>query len=191
MNKYLIDPYTGYWEPEFAINHHIHSQKVSDWIINFLKNEKETLVYDFGCGMGSYLNDLYNNGFTSLIGVEMKPPKNDYPFEIKSQNLAEPFDFVKKGNVISLEVGEHIPDLHMDNFLNNITSHCSNYLILSWAVRNQGGFGHFNELNNDEVIPHVINRGFQYLEEESMDIRKDIEPNYWYFKNTIMIFKKI
>jgi hypothetical protein len=78
----------------------------------------------------------------------------------------------------------------MDKYLDNITSHCSNYLIISWALRNQGGYGHFNELNNDEVIPHILKRGFKYLVNESMDARKDIEPEFWYFKNTIMIFKK-
>lgn len=181
----------GYWEPEFAKQHHVHSQKVSDWVINFLSNEKETIIYDFGCGMGTYLSDLHNNGFKHLVGVEMFPPKNDYEFVIKSQNLSESFSYENKGNVISLEVGEHLPPHHMDTYLDNITSHCSNYLIISWALRGQGGYGHFNELNNDEVIPHITKRGFEYLEEMSIDSRKDIEDEYWYFRNSIMIFKKI
>lgn len=186
-----IDYSNGFWHPDFAKQHHVHSQKVSDWITNFLSADKETCVYDFGCGMGTYLNDLYNNGYTNLIGVEMIPPKNDYPFEIKSQNLAEKFDFGVKGNVISLEVGEHLPPQHMNTYLENITSHCSNYLIISWALRGQGGYGHFNELNNNEVIPYVEKFGFEYLEDASNDARKEIEDAFWYFRNSIMVFKKI
>jgi hypothetical protein len=186
-----IDNSNGFWHPDFAKQHHVHSQKVSDWIVNFLSLDKETTVYDFGCGMGTYLNDLHKNDYKNLIGVEMIPPKNDYPFEIKSQNLAEKFYFGVKGNVISLEVGEHLPPKHMNTYLDNITSHCSNYLIISWALRGQGGYGHFNELNNDEVIPLIENLGFQYLEQESMAVRKDIEDDFWYFRKSIMIFKKI
>lgn len=187
----VIDSTNGFWHPDFAKQHHVHSQKVSNWIMNFLSNDKETIIYDFGCGMGTYLNDLYNNGHKNLIGVEMFPPKNDYSFEIKSQNLAERFDLRVKGNVISLEVGEHLPAQHMGVYLDNITSHCSNYLIISWALRGQGGYGHFNELNNDEVIPNITKRGFEYLENESLYARKDIEDAFWYFRNSIMIFKKI
>ena len=182
---------TGYWDPNFATQVHVHSQLVSNWIMNLLKDLKEEPIIDFGCGMGTYLNDLYNNGHKTLIGVEAIPPKNDYPFEIKSHNLAESFDLGIKGNVISLEVGEHLPAEYMQMFLQNVTSHCSNYLIISWALRGQGGYGHFNELNNDEVIPEITKRGFEYLEDLSMDARKNVEDEFGYFRNTIMIFKKI
>ena len=181
---------TGFWEPDFAKQHHVHSQSVSNSIVELLKDYKNDYTIDFGCGMGSYLNDLHLNGYTKLVGVEMMPPKNDYPFEIKSFNLSEKFDLEIKGNVISLEVGEHLPPQYMEIFLDTITSHCSNYLILSWALRGQGGYGHFNELNNDEVIPEIIKRGFEYLEDKSLDVRKDVEDDFWYFRNTIMIFKK-
>jgi len=186
-----IDFRNGFWHPEFAKQHHVHSQKVSNWIMNFLSEDKETPIYDFGCGMGSYLSDLYNNGHKNVTGIEMFPPKTDYEFTIKSQNLAESFRYETKGNVISLEVGEHLPSQHMDTYLDNITSHCSKYLIISWALRGQGGFGHFNELNNNEVIPQITKRGFEYLSEASMDARRDIEEDFWYFRNSIMVFKKI
>ena len=181
---------TGFWDPEFAKQHHVHSQKLSNWIVNFLKDDKDKIIYDFGCGMGTYLNDLHNNGFSNLVGIEMMPPKNDYPFKIVSKNLTRKFSLGDSGNVISLEVGEHIPPEFMVVYLDNLVSHCSNYLIISWALRGQGGYGHFNELNNDEVIPFITDMGFEYLEQESMDARSDIEDNFWYFRNSIMVFKK-
>jgi len=182
---------TGYWSKEWAPAHHAHSDKLSSWICNFLSEDKEKKIYDFGCGMGKYLNDLYNNGFTNLLGVEAEPPYTDYEFEIRQQNLTEDFNFGEVGTVISLEVGEHIPKQFMDEYLNNLIKHCDKYLILSWALRGQGGFGHVNELNNDEIIPVVESKGFRFLEDKSMEARQNIEDSYWYFRNSVLIFEKL
>jgi hypothetical protein len=181
---------TGFWKKEFAEPHHIHSPNLSNWICDFLKEKKEKNIYDFGCGMGNYLNDLHKQGFKKLIGIEAEPPKTDYEFEILSKNLAHPFSLEEKGIVISLEVGEHIPKEYQNNYLDNITNNCSEYLIMSWAVKNQGGRGHFNELDNQEIIPEIEKRGFIYLKQESNEVRNVIEDSCSWFRNTLMIFKK-
>jgi hypothetical protein len=182
---------TGFWQASIATPWHYHSQNVNDWIISFLSDKKETQIYDFGCGMGDYLYNLHKNGFKNIIGFEADPPKFYEDFEIKKQNLAEPFRLDKKGIIISLEVGEHIPEKYEDIFLTNLYENCSDYLIISWAVRGQGGHGHFNELNNDEIIPKIESLGFEYLVNESESARKVPEDACWYFRNTLMIFKKI
>jgi hypothetical protein len=61
---------------------------------------------------------------------------------------------------------------------------------MSWAIRGQGGEGHFNELNNEEVIPMIETIGFKFLQEDSIMARKNIEDHCAYFRNTIMIFKR-
>ena len=182
---------TGYWGANWAPAHHAHSQNLSDWLINFLQNNKNDKIYDFGCGMGTYLKDLYDNGFNNLKGFEMEPPKLYEEFDIQSQNLAVPFILDEKGIIISLEVGEHIPKEYQDIFLDNLANNVSKYLIISWALRGQGGYGHFNELNNDEIRPEIEKRGFKYLSYISESARKVPEDVYWYFRNTIMIFEKI
>ena len=96
----------------------------------------------------------------------------------------------KKGIVISLEVGEHIPKQYQDIYLDNLDRHCEELLIISWAVRGQGGYGHFNELNNDEIIPEILKRGFVLLEEETKSIRDSVQSCCHYFKNTLMVFKR-
>jgi 2-polyprenyl-3-methyl-5-hydroxy-6-metoxy-1,4-benzoquinol methylase len=182
---------TGYWLKENSISQHIHSQNLSDWIINFLVDYKDHQIYDFGCGLGNYLNDLYNNGFKNIMGIEADPMKTDYAFEIMKLNLSEQFQLEKKGIVICLEVGEHIPKKYQENLLNNLKNNCDKYLILSWAVRNQQGYGHFNELNNDEILPLIEDLGFKYLDKLSQDARLVPEEKCAYFRNTIMIFEKI
>lgn len=181
---------TGYWAKEQASRHHFHSNELCNWLINYLQPHKSKNIFDFGCGMGFYLDSFHKNNFTNLLGIEGDPPKTDYTFDIIKQDLAENFDLNKKGIVISLEVGEHIPKEYQDIFIDNLQRHCSDLLIVSWAIRGQGGHGHFNELNNDEIIPEIEKRGFEYLLEDSMDARAAIQKECLYFKNTILIFKK-
>jgi SAM-dependent methyltransferase len=185
----MIDK-TGYWVKENSISQHIHSPNLSKWICEFLKDYKDDQIYDFGCGLGNYLNDLYNNGFKRLKGIEPDPMKTDYDFEILKLNLAKPILLEKQGIIICLEVGEHLPKDYLDILLNNIKNNCNKYLILSWAVRGQGGYGHFNELNNNEVIPLFENLGFKYLKDISEESRKVPENFCSYFRNTLMIFEK-
>lgn len=182
---------TGYWNSNGVERWHYHSTNVNDWIISFLSDKKESQIYDFGCGMGDYLHNLHKNGFTNIVGFESDPPKLYNEFEIRKQNLATPFKLDKKGIIISLEVGEHIPQKYESIFLNNLYENCSDYLIISWAVRGQGGYGHYNELNNDEIIPKIESLGFKLLNDETESARKVPEDNCWYFRNTLMIFKKI
>ena len=182
---------TGYWNGETAHLHHVHSQELSNWICNFLKDYKSKNLFDFGCGLGNYLKDLKDNGFLYLTGFEADPPKNKVFDNIYKQDLTISFDLSpNKGNVISLEVGEHIPAEFMDIYLDNVTNNCDNYLITSWAIRGQEGFGHVNCLNNEEIIPLIEKRRFTYLKEESESARSVIKNNTWWFKNTILIFKK-
>jgi SAM-dependent methyltransferase len=181
---------TGYWGKDTNTNEHRHSVNVSNWIINFLNEHKETQIYDFGCGLGDYLLDLHKNGFKYLKGFEADPINTDLPFEIVKTDLSQPFIMDKQGIIISLEVGEHIPSIYQDIFLQNIKDNCDKYLILSWAIRGQGGYGHVNELDNYEIIPQIENLGFKYLRELSDDLRKTPEHNCRYFRNTLMIFEK-
>lgn len=182
---------TGYWNRQFAEKHHIHSPNLSNFIINFLSQEKETFIYDLGCGLGDYLKDLKNSGYTKLLGVEVDPLIKHDDIQVRKFNLTESLVLNEKGNIISLEVGEHIPSNFQEIYLDNITKNCKKYLIISWAIRGQGGYGHVNELNNEEILPMIINRGFKLLEEETKKARLCVEPFCRYFSNTIFIFEKI
>ena len=181
---------TGYWTKENSTSHHIHSPNLSNWISDFLNDYKDYQIYDFGCGLGDYLNDLHLKGFKNLKGIEADPMKTDYDFEILKLNLSEPILLEKKGIVICLEVGEHIPKQYQETLLNNFINNCDKYLILSWAVKGQGGYGHYNELNNDEILPLIKNLGFKFLKELSDSVRLIPEDKCSYFRNTLMIFEK-
>jgi len=181
---------TGYWLSENSESHHIHSEAVSAWIVKFLSDDPNKQIYDFGCGLGNYLLDLHRGGFTHLTGIEGDPMRTDLPFPILTMDLSGSFNLSQLGTVICLEVGEHIPAQYTDTFLDNIANACDGYLITSWAVRQQTGYGHFNELNNDEIIPRFEARGFTYLEQLSEELRLVPEDKCSYFRETLMVFRK-
>lgn len=180
---------TGYWSKDVPQEEHAHSIDLSAWIVKYLSDYKNNYIIDFGCGNGNYLKDLKQAGFTNLLGVEGDPVPNDQVDIIKA-DLSSHIDLGKKGIVICLEVGEHIPQEYEHMLLDNIKRHCEEILIMSWAIRDQGGYGHVNCLNNDEVISKLKALGFVYIEEASDSARSVIVDKCTWFKNTVMIFKK-
>ena len=90
---------------------------------------------------------------------------------------------------MSLEVGEHLPKKFEDIFINNLHQNNKNGIVLSWAVKGQGGYGHFNEQNNDYIKSKICKLGYINDIESENQLRK--HSSLWWFKNTIMVFRKI
>lgn len=178
---------TGYWSSEISEQHEF-SKDLADWMTSQLNKSKK--IYDFGCGSGYYLRHLMNNGFVDLVGYECSIPKMSLFENIICQDLSKKFSVTSPGDVICLEVGEHIPSKYQDVFLDNICNACDGTMILSWAIRGQPGLCHVNCLNNDEVIPELEKRGFYFLQKESMNARKCVQDSCHWFKDTIMVFNK-
>jgi 2-polyprenyl-3-methyl-5-hydroxy-6-metoxy-1,4-benzoquinol methylase len=189
---------TGYWTSDDTEAIHVHEPNLANWILNYLQDDKDKQLIDFGCGFGDYLKNLHNNGFTKLHGFEGEVRKGSPEF-IKNWDLSNPiknyegYNSLKKSayNTICLEVGEHIPKQYESIFLDNITSLTTNKIILSWAIIGQLGDGHVNCMNNDEVILKMDELGFKYLEDDSISARNSVSPAIasWFLK-TIMIFQK-
>jgi cyclopropane fatty-acyl-phospholipid synthase-like methyltransferase len=189
---------TGYWTSDDTESIHVHDPRLANWILNYLQNDKDKQLIDFGCGMGDYLKKLHNNGFSNLHGFEGEVRKGSPNF-VDSWDLTNPiknyknYNHLKNNayNTICLEVGEHIPKQYESIFIDNITSLTTNKIILSWAIIGQLGDGHVNCMNNDEVISKMNKLGFDYLENDSMSARNSVSKSIasW-FLNTIMIFQK-
>lgn len=179
---------TGYWSKKLA-EEHMFCEELAEWISNYL--DKNKTIHDFGCGNGNYLKYLQSKGFTDLTGYEGEIPNKEFSHILK-QDLSQVFDVKNKGNVICLEVGEHIPKQYQDIFLDNICNACDGKLILSWAIRWQYSSSHVNCLNNEEIMPEIEKRGFRYLKDDSRKARSIINPNgcNW-FCDTILIYEKL
>ena len=181
---------TGFWSSENAHVHHIHSNELSNFICELLNDDKNKSTFDFGCGLGDYIKKLNDTGHSNLLGLEGDPPAKKHFENIIKQDLTTPFNIGLKGNVICLEVGEHIPNEYMYALLSNIKTHLDGYLIMSWAVKGQAGYGHVNCLDNTEIIQIITEfMDVEYIEPISQAGRSIIGDNTPWFKNTLLIFK--
>jgi len=178
----------GFWENDTMVGHYNDSVLLEE-IRSIIIDGKINSIVDFGCGPGFYLKNI-KDIVSHVEGYDGNPNT-----PILTNGLCGVLDLSKKFNlnrkfdcVISLEVGEHIPKEFESIFLENITRHTDNIIILSWAIKGQDGDGHFNCQNNDYIISEMYKRGFSYDEELSNNVRSK-NVVFW-FKNTFMVFKK-
>lgn len=175
----------GYWGRDNAHHAHMSDEGIADWLPSFLDRSQRT--HDLGCGLGTYLRALHRAGFESLTGYEGDPPAVRDWAAIVRHDLTVPLD-VPRGNVICLEVAEHVPAEHEAQLLDNIDRACSGRLALSWAVRGQGGDGHTNCRDNGEVLELFRARGF-YLDIEATSRARAAAKLPW-FPNTVLALRR-
>jgi tryptophanyl-tRNA synthetase len=178
---------TGYWNQEVS-QHHVHCDMLAKWLVDTL--DKGLPTFDFGCGVGFYSDILYRNGFKKVYGFEGEVPKNKIYKKILQQDLTQKFKCKVQGNVICLEVAEHIPKKYSKVFLDNITKPAKDLLIMSWAVRGQMGIGHVNCRNNDEAIEEIESRGFLYNEKLTEQGRLSVSEKCSWFRKSLLVFNR-
>jgi len=179
----------GFWENPSTEGHYDDVVLLSELKRIIHENQIHSLV-DMGCGSG-----FYASNFKDILHDVKCFDGNPHTYEITNGlcnvlDFSQPFNLNKTFDcVMSLEVGEHIPKQFESIFLDNISKHSHNLILLSWAILNQPGDGHVNCQENSYIINEMKKRGFEYDERESQKIRQS--NVIWWFKNTFMFFKKI
>ena len=179
---------TGYWSAEQRKTSHRCSEDLANFLINYYKNKNAKSVIDIGCGDGSYVYRLRNNGINAY-GVDNNNTNNDLIRFDLSEEYINPKEYVQ-----SFEVGEHIPKKYEDQFFDNICNNAERGIIMSWALPGQGGDGHVNELPVSYVIKSVEMRGFKLNKIETKKIRESITRytlSFIYFRYNLLIFDRI
>lgn len=176
----------GYWLDIAEINTHCIDESLCDMIIKTFNNVKT--IIDIGCGNGYYTKRLIECGFdcVGFDGSPFTPEITDGVCGIK--DFSQPVDVGLFDLVLSLEVGEHIPEQYEQIFIDNLVRTTKRYICLSWGIEGQPGVGHVNCRNNDYVINELDKRRFIYDFVKSQFLR-DNSTLPW-FKNTIMVFKR-
>lgn len=91
--------------------------------------------------------------------------------------------------MVSLEVGEHIPNKYERMVIRNMRHHNCKGVILSWATAVQRG-GHVNSHRNDYIISMFRELG--YLEDLDMMARlRNPNYNYKWFTGSAMVFRRL
>jgi len=164
---------------------HQHSNHL---LIELMKHfPKEVPVIDLGCGHNWYSNTLKFLGWDSLGVDSVKLQGVDVEGDITSGQIQGIFG-AKKRNVLSLEVGEHIPAELADGYLDNVCMFGGD-VLLSWAVKGQAGIGHINCQDNEWVIEQMYKRGYKIDPARTESLRTSVAACHCsWFKNTLMYF---
>lgn len=184
-----IDKETGIWDLETAKKRHRYDFKLAEYIATTYKSVDS--IADLGCGKGDYCKYLKEFGIPLVHGYEGTLNIKEiavYDDVMVLDLTKRRWVGIKYELVLSIEVGEHIPEKHEQVFIDNVCEFVSKDLILSWAVPGQGGTGHFNEKTNNYVIAEFVKRGLAFDKEESMNLRKHTSLKW--LKNTILKFEK-
>ena len=138
----------GYWLNE-GDGKYLVDPSLAEGIKEFLKNENCKSLVDLGCGSGWYTR-FFNSHFP-CDGYDGHPDTFTNTNGLCSVlDLSYDQKFEKKYDwVMSLEVGEHIPEEYESVFINNLHQNNTFGIILSWAVIGQGGHGHVNCRSNE------------------------------------------
>lgn len=181
----------GYWQGENVDGLHVFDPALAEALREFFTEEKAHSVVDFGCGQGLYVGEIRGKeGLIACEGYDGNPatPKISRGLG-QVLDLAQSFDLHKRFDwVLSLEVGEHIPAQFEKTFIENLTRHAVNGIVLSWAVPGQGGFGHFNEQTNQYIKDVMAQHGY-YNDLYAEGYLRERASVAW-FKNTVMVFRK-
>jgi hypothetical protein len=178
----------GAWSGNVQDKHYF-DENLAKEILMVLTEQQIKNCVDLGCGMGSYAKFLSNNNIKCECFDGNTETTQLTSGLCKTLDLSIEFDLNTKYDcVISLEVGEHIPEECEKIFIQNITKHIGKLLILSWAIPGQAGNGHVNLRPNDHIISAINKHGPKYNQHLSQRLRKSSQ--LWWFKNTIMVFDK-
>ena len=179
----------GYWCGDVS-KAHVTDHYLANGLVQFFKKEGAASVVDLGCGMGEYVRTLLDNQI-SCVGYDGNPDTFQLTGGIGHViDLSEPIDLGKKFDwVLSLEVGEHLPKKFETIFIENLHRHNIHGIVLSWALKGQGGYGHFNEQSNDYIKNIMATYG--YLNDVGAENQLRECSFLPWFKNTIMVFRKV
>ena len=178
----------GYWL-DTTLENHRYDESLADALLDFFQLEEAQSIVDFGCGHGNYTK-LFNN-LIPTEGFDGNPNTKELTNGLCNVlDLSKIVDLKKEYDwVMSLEVGEHIPKEYEGNFIKNLHNHNMKGIVLSWAIPGQGGHGHFNEQSNQYITDILISLG--YTRDTTSETFLRDKSTYFWFKNTIMVFKRI
>lgn len=170
---------------------HQHSNKLLIELMKYFIST--TPVIDIGCGHNWYANVLKVLGYSALGVDRTWFPGVDVILDITNL-VKESIDkrFIDgapaKWNVLSLEVGEHIPAELAGKYLDNVCNFGGD-VCMSWAVKGQKGIGHINCQNNDWVINEMYQRGYVLNHAKTAALRHAVRDCHCsWFVHTLMYF---
>lgn len=183
------------YDDTFYKNRNEQTKYAARKIINILFDyfEVESAI-DIGCGVGTWLNELKNQGIKKVKGLDGDYVNRKYlvidnnefvPTDISDTiNVKEKYDLA-----ISLEVAEHLPIERAKSFVSDLCK-MSDVVMFSAAIKFQGGDNHINEQRISYWIQLFKNNGYEVMDIIRPEIWTDIKIPVWYRENMVIFVNK-
>ena len=126
-------------------------------------------VLDVGCATGHWLS-CYESAGLEINGIE--GTTNSIPHclvdesKVTIHDLRDPFDKTYNVDLVtSIEVAEHIEPEFADTYVDTLTKHNAQYIMMTAAPPGQGGHGHFNLQFKPYWIEKLQSKGYELFPE--------------------------
>jgi SAM-dependent methyltransferase len=183
----VLPPYT---EGFFAIHDDGTSASARALVPRLLGLLAPRSVVDIGCGTGTWLRVVRENGVEDVLGIDgpwVRPEDLEIPAEsfVAADLTAAPpveraFDLV-----LSLEVAEHLPPRDAEAFVDLLTA-LGPLVVFSAAIPGQGGAGHTNEQWPAYWAELFARRGHEAVDCLREDFWEDDAVQWWYRQNLLL-----
>jgi len=149
---------------------------------------------DLGCGVGTWLKVLEDNGMRDVFGIEGEWIREDTLLipetKFLKTNLGKPLKLDRQFDLaISLEVAEHIHEVYADQFLDNLTA-LAPVILFSAAIPKQGGTHHVNEQWPEYWRDKFSKRNFVLLDCIRPKVWNDPLIRMWYAQNSFVFVRR-
>jgi len=150
-------------------------------------------VVDVGCGVGMWLSFFKERG-VEILGIDgdyvsleqLHIPKENF----QTIDISEPFEINSKADlVISLEVGEHLPESSAKGFVQSLTK-IAPVVLFSAAIPHQPGTNHINGQWPEFWAKLFKAEGFIPVDAIRRKVWTNIDVEYWYAQNTLIYVKE-
>ena len=169
---------TGSFSSRFARRKTWKTDKRLLAVLNGLATRPDQ-VLDVGAGIGLYVEHLrergvYAFGVDGIEGVHKlsdgrvsQLDMTDTTAWLDIRQIAPRFDLV-----MCIEVGEHIPEQHLQAFLDNLDRIVTRRYLISWGVPGQRGHNHVSCRSPEWVANEFGKRGIALDEQKTIAARK-------------------
>jgi hypothetical protein len=180
------------YSQEFYANRYANTVHSAQTVLGILLERLPAVrsAVDIGCGVGTWLSVLRDQGVEEVQGVDgswvdqnlLAIPRECFKqVDLSSSAIELPrrYDLA-----ISLEVAEHLPPARAGEFVSSLAA-MSDYVLFSAATPLQGGVNHFNEQWQHYWVDLFDARGYVVHDFIRQRIWNDARMPFWYRQNIL------
>lgn len=172
------DIYTGRFFRKRIKRYQKHEIELANIFYNLFKS---IIVYDVGCGIGSYLLGFKKLGcevfgFDKFFDVAKTYCDKEVVNNIITHDACVNINVKKQSDLtLCIEVAEHIPPLSSEDLVRNLINISGKYIIFTAATPGQRGTGHINCREKEYWINIFSSFGFSRDRNKEIELKSKID----------------